>query len=361
MLIVQVCPEFPFRGGVERHVLEVSRRLRDLHARVRVVTCNLNGYLPAQESLDGIEVLRFRLYGPKEAYYFAPGIFRHLMKLGGSNTLIHAHNYQAMPAFFAAMANQFNRLPLVFTPHFHPRAGSWIRGRLKAASYGIGSLIFKRASVIIALSEYESSLIQQIFHCDSTKIHIIPHGTDRPSRKTRKRSHLILYVGRLEPYKGVDYLIQAMPLIVSQVPDAKLAVVGSGRDEQRLRQLARKLAPAGSIEFLGSQPDAGLKRLFDRAGVLALISEYEAFSLTVSEAIARGVPVVASKVGAIPEIYGKEQGCTLINYPPRIDELARVISKIISNFEFQTKENGGLQHTWDFTTLELMKIYEELV
>jgi glycosyltransferase involved in cell wall biosynthesis len=104
----------------------------------------------------------------------------------------------------------------------------------------------------------------------------------------------ILFVGRLRRYKGVDWLMRALPRVRARVPDARLQVVGDGPDGERLRIEAKRLGVDQAVEFLGFVPQAEKARLMRRAWVLVQPSPKEGWGLTVVEAGASGTAVVAA-------------------------------------------------------------------
>jgi len=361
--VLQVCPEFPFRGGVERHVLEVSRCLRDRGVQVTVLASNPRGRLPGHEYHENIEVIRFGCWSPGDSYYFTPSVFLHLARITTPCTIVHSHSYQALPSFAAALAKVCNHLPLVFTPHFHPMGGSKFRSILKRLYRPFGKLVFDLSDVVIALSEHERSTLKVMFHLDSDKIRVVPHGIHHLCQRLREPSTNILYVGRLEKYKGVDFLIECLPEVLQHLPRATLTIVGTGPDEGRLRRIVNERGLLSSVKFLGGVSFFRLDELLRRAGLVALMSEYEAYSLIIAEALQLGVPVVATRVGAIFEIFGRDERCILLDYPPRTDELAEKIIRVLSGeLLWRTNRVTPVSRlSWNDVADRLLNIYEELL
>jgi len=116
----------------------------------------------------------------------------------------------------------------------------------------------------------------------------------------RNRENMILFVGGNYFRKGLHVLLKALPLILESVPDAKLVVAGSER--QHTLWAAKWLARGLPVTFLGGLPRAEVMRLYQQARVYVLPSEIEATAITFNEAMANGTPIVASAVGAIPEV-----------------------------------------------------------
>ncbi len=153
------------------------------------------------------------------------------------------------------------------------------------------------------------------------RLRVVPLGTDpdrfRPGLDVaalRARFALpdggarwLLTVARLEPHKGVDTVIAALPAIVAQAPDVRYAVVGSGPERERLEKLAHKIGVADRVQFLGEVGDADLPALYNLASVYVGASRraerigVEGFGISLVEASACGLPVVAGNSGGIPD------------------------------------------------------------
>jgi len=327
--IIQVCPRFPAHGGVERHVLKLSMALRDRGVEVIVLACQSHSQDPKHEYFENMEVFRFRCWSPSDSYYFSPSIFGYLARTKSLRTVVHSHSYQALPAFEAALAKPLNDLPIVFTPHYHPFGGTKIRTVLKSFYRPFGEILFGASDLVVALSNHERSILQATFGIEASKIHIIPSGISRGKPIARTPSANIVYAGRLERYKGVGFLIESMPMVLEHLPTATLSIVGTGSDETRLRRIAERKGVSAAVMFLGTVSQKRLEELLAGAGVVAVVSEYEAYSLIIGEALQMGVPVLASRVGAIPEIHGDDPNCALIDYPPSSEELAQKITEIL--------------------------------
>ena len=166
---------------------------------------------------------------------------------------------------------------------------------------------------VICATEQEKALIRQLYAADPNKISVIPLGVDlerfRPLEKAAARAELgladeriVLFVGRLEPLKGVDILINAAALLESDV-DCSVLIVGgdaaSGSQVARLRGLARERGIEQRIAFTGAVDHDKLPLYYNAADVCVVPSHYESFGLVAVEAMASGVPVVASRVGGL--------------------------------------------------------------
>ena len=120
-------------------------------------------------------------------------------------------------------------------------------------------------------------------------------------RNSQQERQSILYVGRLAPEKGVDVLIRAMQI----VPDTHLTIVGKGPEESRLKSLVHEIHLEERVTFAGRRSAADRDRLLANVSLAVVPSLwYEVFGYAVIEAWVAGVPVVASRIGALPELVG---------------------------------------------------------
>ena len=166
---------------------------------------------------------------------------------------------------------------------------------------------------MICATDQERTLIRQLYGADPAKATVIPLGVDmdrfRPSDQDAARAELglkderiILFVGRLEPLKGVDILINAAAMLESDV-DCSVLIVGgddSSADQvTALRGLARERGIEHRVAFVGAVDHEKLPLYYNAADVCVVPSHYESFGLVAVEAMASGLPVVASRVGGL--------------------------------------------------------------
>lgn len=145
---------------------------------------------------------------------------------------------------------------------------------------------------------------------------------------------LLLNVGRLYKQKGQKYLIPMMDELLSRWPRAQLLIVGGGDEEAELRRLVKEQALGDSIHLLGIRTD--VKQLLEIADVFVFPSLWESFGLAALEAMASGVPVVASRIGGIPEII--QDGVDGVLVPPHDPAaMALAVDKLASSTELATR------------------------
>lgn len=147
---------------------------------------------------------------------------------------------------------------------------------------------------------------------DLGKISVLPHGLDpdwadaaaMPS-STVRHGNTLLCVARLaraDAYKGVDVVLRAMPYIRSRCPEARCVIAGDGDDRPRLEALARELGVESAAQFCCELDSRGLLRVYREADLFVLPSRGEGFGIVFAEAMHCGLPVVAARAGATPEV-----------------------------------------------------------
>jgi len=336
MLIAHVCHRYyPYIGGVETHVEEISTRLVNRGLQVEVLTTDPSGKLPMEETVSGVKVRRFKSWAPNEAYYFSQRLRKYLGEKSSEYSVVHAHGYHSFPALYAAQAKGRNKL--VFTPHYHGSGHTLFRSLLHRPYRFLSRKIFERADKIVCVSNYEEALIFEHFGVDKEKAVVIPNGiklNEFKNLKKRSKDHKIaLYVGRLEKYKGVHHLIRALSKLDDNI---FLEVVGKGPYRETLIRLSRKLGVESRVRFSQDLRRDELLQKYADSDVFVLLSGREAFGITVAEALASGTPCVLANTSALTE-WIDNHNCFGIDYPVELDELVRVIMETIGREVRPTK------------------------
>lgn len=329
MKIAQICPRYhPYIGGIETHVREISERLVKKDFEVDVLTTDPLGELPKEEVINGIRIRRFKSWAPSEAYYFSRDLRMYLMENSEEYDIVHAHSYHALPALYASQAKGRNRL--IFTPHYHGKGHTLFRNILHIPYKYMAKLIFEKAEYIICVSNFEKELVMKKFRVDDRKIVVVPNGINLNEFEGLKKKRnddyeTILFVGRLEKYKGIDYLIESLTKLDK---DIHLEIVGKGPYRQFLLKLVNKLGVADRVIFYQDLSREELLQKYADADLFVLLSKYEAFGICVAEALASGTPCIVANTSALSE-WIDDKNCYGIEYPIVIDELVHIISKVM--------------------------------
>jgi len=180
-----------------------------------------------------------------------------------------------------------------------------------------------------------------------------------------KTKPTVLYVGRIDPEKSLDVLVKAFALILKKVPNAQLVMVGDGASKNDLEKLAEKLKISKSVKLLGRVIGDDLPKLYRVGKVFAISSKTETQSIVVMEAMASGLPVVAVRAGAIPElVWNNKNGFLCAPDDPAL--LSRDICKILKNPALQKRFSKASienikKHDISYTLSRFEKIYESVL
>jgi glycosyltransferase involved in cell wall biosynthesis len=376
MEVVQVCPLFfPYLGGIETHVREISKRLVKLGVDIKVYTTDPSGKLPKKENIDGVEIHRFRSYAPNSMYYFSPNLFFELGKVKHAK-IIHVHSFPDFPSLAAALVKDIIKKPIVFTPHYwgssHVTGTSIWRTSVKNFyNRRLGKFTFSKFNKVVTISNFEKEILVEKFEVAEKQLRYIPNGVDTEKIKdiTRKKTGVstILYVGRLEEYKGVNFLINAFPRIKSFFPEARLVIVGKGSYKLELVSLANNLGVQDSTEFLENLSGEELMQLYLSSSLFVTLSQYEALPVALLEAMAHGLPVIATSVGGVPEVIQSGKNGFLLDYPPNEKTLINIVKPLLEDPELSNKVGSSAKQTilskfsWDDVARNLLSLYREII
>lgn len=272
--------------------------------------------VPAQEWRDGIQVFHPRfLTGPgysthdfdAQAFYW--GVQKTVDRLWREESfdLIHAHFIYPDGVAAARLARRYG-VPLVVTEHafWHPWLDQYPRVRKKAVAAAESSAFH------IAVSQSVRRSISQ-FTGENERLRVIPVGVDMdlftplPAGE-QPDANSILFVGRIHETKGVDVLLRAMRLAVDRNPAVCLSLIGGSFyrqtqiQEERLKRLAEELGLAQHVRFLGIRSPNEVAETMRRSALLVLPSRRETLGAVLLEALACGVPVVATRCGGPEDV-----------------------------------------------------------
>jgi glycosyltransferase involved in cell wall biosynthesis len=190
----------------------------------------------------------------------------------------------------------------------------------------------RRAPRVITTSDYCRRAIVHHYGINADNIAIVPEGIELPrwqGNPTRPRdSATVLCVARQYPRKHIADLLHAFPAVLRRVPNATLVIIGDGPEHQRLRRIAAELGLNNAVRFLGGISDADVRDWYARSTVFCLPSVQEGFGIVFLEAMAAGLPIVATSAAAIPEVVPHRQAGTLVP-PANPAALADALSELL--------------------------------
>lgn len=325
--IAHIMGEFePSRGGQSRMVASVARALA---ARGHALEVFAFGATAAGDGFSTQRVSRRDLLSGR--------FFRRLRD--GRFDVLHAHGYSSLAPAKALPAELAGRSARVLTPHFHETGGYPLAVR-RAYDMSLGAAVCRAAQQIQVDTEFERDALARLQAIPMERFEVIPPSlaetfagsTPRARRRHPEAGFRVLFVGRLEPYKGLDHLIAALGLLKKRTGGAlALTVVGDGTEKavDGFRELAMS-SGLGPVEFCRRVTDEELRSLYDSSGALALPSRSEAFGIVLLEAMSRGLPVIAARAGGMPALVKDGQNGLLVPYGDP-DALAGAIARLVAD------------------------------
>lgn len=309
MRVLQVAARyFPYMGGVETHLHEVGPRLARAGVEITILTTDLSGRLPVVEESEGMQIRRVPAWPTNRDYYFAPDIYRFIMRRKWQ--LIHCQGYHNLVAPLAMFSARRANIPYLLT--FHSGGDvSRLRTMLRGLHWTMLRPLLSHAQKLIAVSQFEANFFRERLRLPPEQFVVIPNGAhleipEQVETETGERVHepLIVSIGRLERYKGHQRVIAALPKVLEHIPSAGVRIVGTGPYEHVLREKARKLGVSDRVEIRAVSPEdrKGMASVLARASLVVLLSEYEAHPIAILEALALQRPVLVASTSGLQEL-----------------------------------------------------------
>lgn len=387
-------------GGMNVYVRELTRQLGRMGVHVDVFTRSQDEHVP--------HVLHDLGYGNRVVHvpagpevplakreladyipHFVEGIQQFTSEKGLQYDLIHSHYW--MSGLAAESLSEAWDIPIV---HMFHTLGEMKNRIARSEEEREGSYrmegekrVLARADRIIAATLAEQTQLQFLYKANRRKITIIPPGVDTshfypiPTDEAREfigvdpDRRLILFVGRIEPLKGLDTLIKAMSCQrTTDLGQVTLAVIGGDPDVSsqemtaemaRIQQLCDELSMGRMVAFLGKRAQETLPYYYSAADVLVMPSHYESFGMVALEAMACGTPVIASQVGGLAFLV--KDGETGFHVPDQ-DPEALCDKLLILLRDPHPRETMGLcaaeyakDYAWANVASRMMEVYKNLV
>jgi glycosyltransferase involved in cell wall biosynthesis len=328
----------PVRGGIEQHIADVTRSLAGFEFSVLTSSRSRERLV---EAVDEVEVVRCPEWARWLFAPVVPGWFRELRHSRAELLHFHVPNPFAEMAFLASGTT----VPMVASYYAEVARHPWL-----ARLYGPAQARFlARARAIVASSPVLADAPALRAHRD--RVVIVPFGVEpdewpaTPERETALRSRhtgpLVVFLGRLVWYKGVDVLTRAMASV-----DATLLVVGGGPERPRLERLARRSGLGARVRFMGEVGDDDRAAYYRVADVFVLpsVSRAETFGIAMLEAMSVGTPAICTEVGTGTSWVNRAGESGLVVSPGDPRALAGAIRLVLADEGLRRQLGTGARH-----------------
>jgi D-inositol-3-phosphate glycosyltransferase len=363
---------YPHIGGVEVVFKNITQRLAKMGYQCRIVTSGLPDS-PQKEDIDNVEIYRIKVSRKGDRYWFSLLAIPKVIKMARQADIIHTTTYNAVfPAWLAARVTGTKS---VITIH-EIRDDLWLKlSGMNTFTAGIHRLIEKILlkllfDATVCVSNYTYNSARKI-GLKEDKLKTIYNGIDnslftpQEDKKTSRQelglpqnSFIYMYYGRPGLSKGVEYLIQAVPLILKVIPDSKLLLILSNDPQdkyKKITEMIRHLKIENIVILLDSVSVNTLIDYISASDCVVIPSLSEGFGFAAAEACAMGKPVVASNVASLPEVISGEYVMVEPADPKSIaDGVIRIYKGDIQKSERKTFD-------WDKCVSQYLDVYRTVI
>ena len=372
MKIIQVAHSFPPRyEGIGNYCYQLSKYLAQRGHQVEVYTSRLHSSLPEYETKDGFTIHRcpyLGVIGTNRLTLILHKILR------TEADIIHAHSYIFLTSNQTALAKKIKRRPFLLHLHggmelFPSRNFSTnLFFQVKNTVYDrtVGRWTIKSADAIASVSRRDIEIAQRLFHIDESTFYWVPNAVDMDmfGRCNSDSDGLnVVFIGKLEFKKGIDVLIGVMNRVLKERSDAVFTIVGQGSLQRQVERAAKTFPKR--VRVLGQVPHEKIPDVLSDATVLLLPSYSEGLPTVCLEALACGIPVVASDLGGVPEVV--IDGQTGYLFPPGNMKLcAEKVLRLLDNKQTKGRMRQNCRHfveqfySWGKVVKKVEKIYEKI-
>ena len=374
-------------GGMNVYVRQLAASLGRTGYSVDIFTrdhgCKHQHIISLNENTRVIHIKAGPNDAPKEDLFsylpdFVSGLRRFQSQNGLKYDLIHSH-YWLSGWVGMGLARAWG-VPHVTT--FHTLSEIKSRARVGEQEAGPRSDTERRIAAavdrVVVSTAHEHGALRSFYQAPKDRVTVVPAGVDltlfQPGDQQLARDqlglnghHTLLYVGRMEPIKGLDVLLHTIAYLETPRPVQLLVVGGNGDHDQRLdeaKALVDSLEIQDRVEFLGSLDQQQLPSYYQAADVCVVPSYYESFGLVALEAMACGTPVVASRVPGLQAIVSDNRSGYLVPWHCP-DAFADRLEVLLANDALRTSmgkeaRNVAQELSWDRTSSAVAKVYAGL-
>ena len=392
-ICVNRCPLMPLggkdTGGMHLYVRELSRELGRMGVEVDLFT-RWHSSMDSEVMDVGDNVRLIHIAAGEQEDILKTDIYECLPQFTSNlryfiesqsvtYNLIHSHYW--LSALTGEQIQERLGIPHIATFHTLGEVKNRVRPaerepdlRIEAEKMAVNS-----ADCVIAVSAEEKNDLVNIYEARPDNVKVIPCGVDlglfQPADKAKVRrelglpekSKILLFVGRIEPFKGIDILLQTLACLEKK-RDLRLLIVGGDADSDgelaRLRSLATELGIEEMVTFWGTVEHERIPQFCNAADICVIASYHESFGLVALEALASGTPVVAPRVGGLSTIISDGETGYLIDNRS-VGNFTRHLERLLDDDELLQRMGHAarpsvMKYAWPLVARQVLNIYEEL-
>jgi glycosyltransferase involved in cell wall biosynthesis len=372
MKVLHVVPSFHpaySYGGPIRSTFELCRNEVELGCEVRVLTTDADGLdrvldVDKTKEVELPEGFRVRYCPRRQRHSVSPTLMHLLPTFMRWADVVHLTGVYNFPTFPTILLGRLLHKPLIWSPR--GALQRW-EGSSRIGLKGIWDFLWYHTAdrvelTMHATSEQESR--ETLARFPKLRMATIPNGVDVPvhiNRIGRNGGLRLLFIGRLDPKKGIEALLKACSLADLAQP-WRLAIAGWGEPEyvSQLKEQIHALGLDGRVEMLGAVLSNEKKGLFERSDVALVPSYTENFAIVVAEALAHGVPVIASKGTPWSRLEEMRCGLWVNNDPESLADAIRSISTMpLPDMGRRGREWMQREFSWRSVTNQMLALYHE--
>ena len=369
MKVVFLCG-YPFyaeqRFGVSEYIYQLCKALAQ-----RQVACHVLSMHNQTESIQVYPNIWVHTLQRKRIHYICPWIAAN--ELGAyvqriEPSIINLH-CTTLPYIWVALGYA-KRYPVVATVHGDVLEESTYRSLVsglwaRLISVPLTKQALSRLDSIVVLSSHMKARMTELTR---SRVHVVPGGVDiheydvAPSLDTSKPSY-VLFIGRLHKVKGPRLVLSTLPHVIRSVGPVTVYFAGTGPEQGHLVNMVKQKDLEGNAEFLGYVSGSQKIDLIQQAILVVVPSLYESFDLVSLEAMACGKPVIAARVGGIPEIVRHRETGLLFD-PGDTAQLAECIVELLLNPELRLQYGQAARrrvesYAWPEVGDQMIDVYRE--
>jgi len=361
MKILHICHHFyPCVGGLETHLLDLCSHLVKLGHQSDVLcldTCaKSRKKLKHSEVYKGIGITRIPYLDMK---YYKISLPPKMLKMIKEYDIINVHAIGFFSDIFL-LTKKIHRKPVILTTHggfFHTKD----MRQLKNFYLKWSKKILKKADKIVATGKVDYKIFSGM-----PNIELVPDSVNIDTYSKLKRNpkrNTLLHIGRIAKNKRIDLLINAVAKIKRSIPGIKLYVAGEDMEglQKGLEMYARKLGVEKNVFFLRRVTDKKKLSMLRTCEFFVASSDYESFGISVLEAMASGVPVIANDIEAFRNLIKNGHNGYLADFS-RPEEVANLIVKTSKNNLSVVSKNArksSQQYSWERNIKKIVQIYKD--